>query len=164
MNTTIETVGDKKYRIHLIPAYYAQNYLSKEVNDGSPPSEESIIYLMSFVNAKVGDEWVNLEDPEIIDRYVDDWMALDKITEIVYNVNFGFLQGWRIWRVPNTDGFEGTEPRQLSPFIHSIITNNYATLQELKTTCSLKDAFEMQDSILTKAMNEYRYMKMKGAK
>jgi hypothetical protein len=163
MESTIEDVYGKKYRVRLIPAYHAQNFLDHEPVDGSPPCEESVIFLMGYVDAKVEGEWFPLEDAEAIDKYVDGWVELDKLVEIVYNVNFGFLQGWRVWRIPNTDGFEGTEPRQLSPFIHSIITNGFASLQELKTSCSLKDAFEMQDSILTKAMNEYRYMKMKGA-
>lgn len=162
MESFIEEVWGRKYRVRLIPAYYAQRFLDQQPTDGTPPSEGDVVYLMGFVDAKTEDGWVSLEDAETIDRHVEDYTALDKLVQIVYNVNFGFLQGWRIWRIPNTDGFEGTEPRQLSPFIHSIITNGFASLQELKTTCSLRDAFEMQDSILTKAMNEYRYMKMKG--
>jgi hypothetical protein len=162
MESKIEEIGDRKYRINLIPAYYAQQFLAKSKENGADLDEESIVYMMSYVDAKTDAGWVRMEDADAVDANVEDWMALDILIEKTYEANFGFLRDWKMWRVPNIDGFEGSEPKQLSSFIHSIITNGYATLEALKTTVSLRDAFEMQDSILTKAMSDYRYMKIKG--
>lgn len=162
METKIEELNGKKYKILMIPAYYAQQFLTSSRDSSDGLTEENVVYLMSYVESKGENGWVRLEDADTVDKYVDDWMCLDILVEMVYEANFGFLKDWKMWRVPNIDGFEGSEPKQLSSFMHSIITNGYATLEALKTTVSLKDAFEMQDSILTKAMSDYRYMKLKG--
>lgn len=162
MKNVIREIGGKKYKIHTIPAYYAQQFLDRTKNQSGELTEDDVVYLMGYVDAKSGSEWVRLEDPDTIDSHVDNWMVLDVLAEMSYEENFGFLREWKIWRVPNVDGFEGSEPKQLSSFVHSLISNGQTTLEALKNTVSLLDAFEMQDSILTKAMSDYRYMKLKG--
>lgn len=163
MLTEITEYCGRKYRIRSIPAYYAQQFLSTgEPAEDREFTEDEVLYLVSFVDAKADKEWVPLDEPDLVDSLIEDWMGLDKLVAMVYNHNFGFMRDWKIWRVPSIRDFMGSEPKQLSPFINAIITNGYATLSELKTSCSLQDAFEMQDSLLTKAMNEYRYAQMKG--
>lgn len=162
MLTKLVEMDGKWYRIRSIPAYYAQKFLSKDPSDVRDFDEGEVIYLMSFVDAKIDGNYIPLEDSLTIDVMVDDWLSLDRLVNEVYDFNFSFMADWKMWRVPSVNDFVGSEPRQLSPFIHAIITQGYATLSELKSTCSLRDAFEMQDSILTKAMNEYRYSQMRG--
>lgn len=156
METIVAPVAGKNYKLHMIPAYYAQMFL--DAKEPGEFSDDEVMFLMKHVSI----DGVFLDCESAIDKYVDDWMVLTELVSMVYNVNFGFMSGWRFWRVPSSDGFVSSEPRQLSAFCHSIITNKYATLVQLKTCVSLKDAFEMHDSIMTKAMNEYRYSKMKG--
>lgn len=157
METKIERLSGKNYKLHMIPAYYAQQFLERD--DGAFTDDE-VLFLMQYVSV----DGIPLDCEDRVNEFVDDWTILTELVSLVYNFNFSFMSNWRFWRVPNTDGFVSSEPRQLSAFIHSIITNKYADLMQLKTCVSLKDAFEMHDSILTKAMNEYRFSKMKGIK
>lgn len=162
MESITHKENDATYRIRSIPAYYAQRFLSDGERESPEFTEEEVIYLMSYVDFKDGKDYVPLDSEELIDSLVPDWECLDRLISVVYNHNFGFMREWKVWRIPSLHGFVGSDPRQLSPFIHTIIVNGFATLSELKTSCSLRDAFEMQDSLLTKAMNEYRFSQMRG--
>jgi hypothetical protein len=102
--------------------------------------------------------WRRLDDEESINKYVDDWVALDKLAADMAEHNFGFLASFRFNRGGVSANYECLLPRHLDPLFHSIMASNYATLNELRTVYSLEDAFLMLDSITTTKINEKRAM------
>jgi len=85
-------------------------------------------------------------------------MVLDKLIHISKEENFSFLEKRRFRRLPES-GITSASPFYCDPLFHSLVSNQYASMAELKTILTLEDAFDLMDSLTTNKLNEYYALK-----
>lgn len=133
-------------RLADVPAWYARELSTRK--EKVDPCEWVV-----WCECKSEDgSWRRLHDIEEINDHVSDWMEVDRLCEAMIDRNLGFLKELQIHKVRS--GFVGESPFQIDPLFHAIMSEDYATLHELRTVYTLKDAYFMLDSITTAKLNE----------
>lgn len=99
-----------------------------------------------------GNVWRKFIDCDDINDNIDDWMELSSLAEQMVVENLGFMGSFTFHRIFSK--VDGVVPNQLDPIFHAVMSNGYATLNDLRTVYSLEDVFLMLDSITTTKKNE----------
>jgi len=137
-------VSGKRYVIRKIPAVQAKAMIDNKDEMGTLLSVE--------VNG------VALENEELIDQLLPDWETLDELIEIATLYNFEFLSNWKPVRFPAAmaGNYNASECRYIDPIFSSLISAGMATLNELKTSYSLEEAFQLLEVLTVTRVNEYK--------
>lgn len=135
-----------KIRCSFIPAWYAKDMLNREV------TPEEIVHWCEYYDG----EWKRIECDEKIDEVLDSWEDIETWAMEMTTLNFGFIPMIKLNR--GAPSGNPLPPTMVDPLFHAILANGYATINELRTIYSLRDAFLMLDSITTTKINEYLAM------
>lgn len=137
-----------KIRCSFIPAWYAKDMLSREVEP------EELVHWCEYYD---GDSWKRIGCDEKIDEVLDSWEDIEMWAMEMTSLNFGFIPTIKLNR--GAPSGNPIPPAMVDPMFHAIMSNRYASMDELRTKYSLYDAFLMLDSITTTKINEYVAMK-----
>lgn len=82
-------------------------------------------------------------------------LVLKSVITKVDKFNYGFLSDWKSVKVPGRfRGAQSEIPKHVPNMFSDLMQNGLATLKELETYYSLRDAFSMFDALVTKTLNE----------
>lgn len=107
------------------------------------------------------ENWINL-DYHSINNLVKDFanavsprMALKVLTSHVSDINFGFLDNWKVIQVPSRflSNAKTVKVEGIEPIVSTLVQEGVASIRELEEYYSIEDAYRMFDIIMSKAVN-----------
>ena len=144
----VKSFGEE-WRIDTLPAIQAKVILDSNSRDG-------IFSSVSVFDCDKG--FVRLDSDRLVDQYVKSWEWLAPLEVLAMEENFGFLREWRPVTLPSAmrgQSAGAARYRAIDPLFGTLISENLATLHELRTVYSLQDAFIMLDCMMVKKVNEF---------
>lgn len=143
-----------KYRTEELSAMVAIDFMD----------ETPSIALLRMTSVFHKDKWIPLDNEEVINKRVKDktdnlspLAVLASLLLLVYEFNYQFLTEWKPVRMPRgmMSDLLTIQVNHTNNMFARIISDQYATLRELETFYSLKDAFRLFDIIVANNVNEF---------
>ncbi len=146
MDHKIETIAGLEWRFEKISAISAKAKL-----DEPEPN------LRRYISVCYNGQWIPLDNNDVIRKYVPDWETLLELENRISEYNYGFLRDWQPRKIPDkmVANYRQVDCKHMDGLFMSIITNNLATLHELKTMYSLEDAFLLLEVNTVSKINEF---------